>query len=69
MIMISRIIDIFRQRNDTIDTDDDFLEEDMVTDEIEKSLICIRDSLNIPEEEIRISIESRRILRGKSLDS
>ena len=69
MIMISRIIDIFRQRSDTIDIDDDFLEEDMVTDEIEKSLICIRDSLNIPEEEIRISIESRRILRGKSLDS
>ena len=69
MIMIGRIIDIFRQKNEIVDIDDNFFEEDIVTDEIEKSLICIRDSLNIPEEEIRLSIESRRILRRKSLDN
>ena len=36
---------------------------DMITDEIEKSLMEIKDAYDIPTEEIQKSVLSRRILR------
>jgi hypothetical protein len=35
-------------------------EEDLITDEIEKSLLEIKEALDIPTEEIEMSIASRR---------
>lgn len=40
-------------------------EEDFITDEIEKSLLEIKEAYDLPTEEIRLSIESRRNLRKK----
>jgi len=39
-------------------------EEDNITDEIEKSLLEIKDSFDLPTEEIEMSIESRRYFKN-----
>lgn len=41
-------------------------EEAELTDEIEKSLLEIRDTWNIPEDEINAAIESRKLSKKKN---
>ena len=44
-------------------------EEEFITDEIEKSLMEMKEAYDLPTEEVRLSIESRRNLRKKEQSS